>query len=312
MGRFALDNQVVLVAGGSQGLGKEFARKFHQEGSNTITIIVSRSRSKLEQATREISGEQLAQELTGGLELARGSNRILFSPCDVADYVQVERLREKLDSSSLKPTVVLLCAGGSHPELFKDLKPEELELGVKVNYLTCTNLAHVAVRHWQSAHLVFFSSATAFFPFIGYSQYAPLKQSIKALVAILRQECSQHRISCVYPGNFDSEGYALENETKPAITREIEGPSDALSCETCCNRIVKQLQMGYDDIVTDFIGWVLMSTDMGLNKQNNVSIGWPLQWILGIVANLIIVPVYMLICKFQIRKWHKSCEKKTS
>ncbi|SCU80956.1 LAFA_0C01992g1_1 [Lachancea sp. 'fantastica'] len=309
MGGFSLNNQVVIVAGGSQGLGKEFARKFYLQGSNTTTIIVSRSRGKLEQAAREISGELVAQELTEGLEVVREGNKILFASCDVADYAQVERLRCKIASSSLTPTVVLLCAGGSHPGFFKDLKPDEIELGVKVNYLTCANLAHVAVRHWQSAHLVFFSSATAFFPFIGYSQYAPQKQSIKALVAILRQECSQPRISCVYPGNFDSEGYALENETKPDITREIEGPSEALSCETCCNRIVKQLQLGYDDITTDFIGWVLMSTDMGMNKQNNVSIGWPLQWLLGIIANLIIVPVYMLICKFQIKRWHKSCEK---
>ncbi|SCU97122.1 LAME_0F18602g1_1 [Lachancea meyersii CBS 8951] len=309
MGQFSLNNQIIVVAGGSQGLGKEFARRFYQNGSNSTVIVVSRSRSKLQQAVREISGEKTAQELTDGLQLASGQRKILFAPCDLADYEQVERLHGTLTSCSLTPTMVLLCAGGSHPGLFKDLKGSELEMGVKVNYMTCVNLAHVAVRNWPSTHLIFFSSAAAFFPFIGYSQYAPVKQSIKALVAILRQECAQQRVSCVYPGNFDSEGYVLENETKPAITKEIEGPSEAISCEKCCNRIIKQLQMGYDDVTTDFIGWFLMSTDMGLNKQNNVSIGWPLLWILGIVSNLIIVPIYMLICKFQLRKWRKSTQK---
>ncbi|SCV05186.1 LANO_0H01948g1_1 [Lachancea nothofagi CBS 11611] len=309
MTKFTLSGQVVVIAGGSQGLGKEFARKFFQEGTNNTVVVVSRSRTKLQQAVRDISGQESAQELTKATQVRPQESEIVYATCDLADYSQVENLYEILASCSLKPTVVLLCAGGSTPGLFKDLKGSDLELGVKVNYMTCVNLAHIAVRHWQSAHLMFFSSEVAFFPFIGYAQYAPLKQSIKSLVAILRQECPQQRISCVYPGNFDSEGYVLENETKPSITREIEGPSEAISCEECCNRIVRVLNMGYDDITTDLIGWFLMSTDMGMNKQNNVSLGWPLQWLLGIIANLVIVPIYMLICKFQIKKWHSSCEK---
>lgn len=310
MARYSLKNQVVLIAGGSQGLGKAFASKFYNEGSNNKVIVVSRSRTKLQNAVCDVSGLKTAPELLPDTEIPKNGNHIWYSPCDLAEYAQVEKLYESLKACSLEPTQVLLCAGGSTPGLFKDLQGPELELGVRVNYMTCVNLAHIAVCHWPTSHLVFFSSEVAFFPFIGYSQYAPLKQSIKSLVAILRQECPQQRISCVYPGNFNSEGYVLENETKPAITKEIEGPSDAISCQECCARICKTLISGYDDVTTDLIGWVLMSTDMGLNKQNNVSFGWPLQWLLGILANLIIVPVYMLICKFQIKKWHNSRQKK--
>ncbi|SCU86997.1 LADA_0E01398g1_1 [Lachancea dasiensis] len=310
MPKFSLNNQVIVIAGGSQGLGKEFARKFFQEGSNNTVVVVSRSRTKLQKAVCDITGEKESLELTNGFRTTtNGASSLVYAVCDLAEYEQVEKLQELLESCSLVPTIVKLCAGGSTPGLFKDLKGHDLELGVKVNYMTCVNLAHVAVRHWPCAHLVFFSSEVAFFPFIGYSQYAPLKQSIKALVAILRQECPQQRISCVYPGNFDSEGYVLENQTKPSITKEIEGASDAIPCEECSNRIVRFLKWGYDDITTDFIGWFLMCTDMGLNKQNNVSIGWPLQWVLGVICNLIVVPIYMLICKFQIRSWHKALEK---
>ncbi|KAM3159960.1 KR domain-containing protein [Lachancea thermotolerans] len=313
MAKFSLENQVALIAGGSQGLGKEFARKLYQEGTNNTVIVVSRSQDKLQRAVCSITGLETALELSEdarNLQHEQQQNRIFFASCDLAEYAQVEKLYELLAACEIVPTQVLLCAGGSTPGLFKDLSGRELDLGVRVNYMTCVNLAHIAVRKWPGSHLVFFSSEVAFFPFIGYSQYAPLKQSIKSLVAILRQECAPQRISCVYPGNFDSEGYALENETKPTITKEIEGPSDAISCAECCDRICKTLKSGYDDVTTDFIGWVLMSTDMGLNKQNNVSFGWPLQWLLGIFANLIIVPIYMLICKFQIRQWRKSCQKK--
>lgn len=304
MQEFSLDNQIVLVAGGSQGLGKEFARKYFHEGRNTTVIVVSRSRQKLRNAVCDITGFRDAMELTVEEKLPQESNRIVYLACDLSQYDEVEKMYDTLVACALIPTQVLLCAGGSKPGLFKDMLGHELEMGVRVNYMTCLYLAHVAVRRSPLCHLVFFSSEVAFFPFIGYAQYAPLKQSIRSLVAILRQECPYQRISCVYPGNFDSEGFVLENETKPTITKAIEGSSVPISCERCCNRIVRSLSAGYDDIITDFIGWVLMSTDMGLNKQNNRSFGWILQFVCGILGNLIIVPIYLLICRFQINRWH--------
>ncbi|SCV03752.1 LAMI_0H10682g1_1 [Lachancea mirantina] len=306
---YSLENQVVLIAGGSQGLGKEFARRYYKESEKSTIIVVSRSRQKLHQAVRDITGTENTVELTTDAKPHDGRSRIMYMACDLSVYDEVEKLYNVLLAGTLVPTQVLMCAGGSHPGLFKDLTGAQLELGVRVNYLTCLNLAHVAVRRSPLCHLVFFSSETAFFPFIGYTQYAPLKQSIKSLVAILRQECQYQRISCVYPGNFKSEGYELENETKPTITQAIEGSSHPISCEKCCTRIIRSLSAGYDDVITDFIGWVLMSTDMGLNKQSTRSFAWFAQWLLGILANLVIIPIYMLICAFQIRQWHQNRSK---
>lgn len=166
-------------------------------------------------------------------------------------------------------------------------------------------LAHKVVQLLPHSHLVLFSSETAFFPFIGYGQYAPLKVSIKALTSILRQELNEGRVSCVYPSNFASEGYTLEETTKPAITKQIEGPSDTISCELCCDKIVWWLSRGYDDVSIGFLGWVLMSTDMGLNKHHNFSFLWFLQILFGTLTNLIIVPLFMMKCTYDIKKWYK-------
>ena len=68
--------------------------------------------------------------------------------------------------------------------------------------------------------------------------------------------------------------------------------------------------MGYDDITTDFIGWVLMSLDMGLNKSDNKSFLWILQIALGAFANLVLVPLYMVVCRFQIRRGARNEQRK--
>lgn len=305
--KYSLENQVVLITGGSQGLGRQFAQKYFSETVSSKIIIVSRSETKLQTAINDISkGDNKAISLTRrtSQETIR-QNRIFYIPCDLSEYNSVESLFDTLNTLALLPTQILSCAGGSTPKLFKDLTSNELTSGVGMNYMTALYLSHQVAKTNPKCHLILFSSVTAFFPFIGYSQYAPSKVALKALIGILRQELPNTRVSCVYPGNFKSEGFELEELTKPDITRDIEGPSYPISCEVCCDKIVWWLEKGYDDITTDTIGWLLMSLDMGLNKHHNNSFLWFLQIILGAFVNLLIVPLYMIICSMQITSYHK-------
>ena len=63
--KFTLEDQVVLITGGSQGLGKEFAKKYYNEAENTKIIIVSRSEARLLDTCNEIRIEaHLRRETT--------------------------------------------------------------------------------------------------------------------------------------------------------------------------------------------------------------------------------------------------------
>ncbi|KAI8386029.1 short chain dehydrogenase [Nakaseomyces glabratus] len=360
---FCLEDQVVLIAGGSQGLGKQFGQKYWDESRHSKIILVSRSDVKLRNAITDITGgrqepvELVMPEVSASepsasgssaINLSKSSNhagfeselrsnsnrsssslkestnvvthlttnaadsRIVYIACDLSDPDAVERMFVTLQHNNLLPTQVLACAGGSIPKLFTDLTAKELEMGVKMNYMTTLFVIHKAAQMLPQAHLILFSSSTAFFPFIGYSQYAPAKVSLKALTSILRHELPNTRISCVYPGNFYSEGYVLEEMSKPDITKSIEGSSYPISCEECCDKIVWWLNRGYDDVTTDSIGWFLMSLDMGLNKHNNNSAYWFVQWLIGVIANLLVVPFYMVLCSYQINKWHKQNKNKNT
>src|SRR5690242_4969259 len=72
---FDFRGKVVLITGGSRGLGLAMARGFAQEGSSLV--LCARSEAELE---------------TARLDLARPGSEVLTVPCDVSDRAQVERM----------------------------------------------------------------------------------------------------------------------------------------------------------------------------------------------------------------------------
>lgn len=319
-----MEGQLVLITGASQGLGKQFALKIFRETKKTRIIIVSRSDDKLKKVINEIVQDDnltpfsLMDDEKFNLDYLTVS-RICHIPGDLSDYDTMYNILFKLSKLNLRPNKIFHCVGGSIPKLYHNLTPQELDIGISQNYKSALNITHAISKIWpdvhtlqqddnlitDSMHIVFFSSECAFFPFIGYSQYAPLKVALKSLIMILRQEWRNCRISMVYPGNFQSEGFDMEQLTKPQITKDIEGASEPISVEECCNRIIYWLNKGYDDVLTDKIGWLLMSLDMGLNKNYNNVFLWWLQLILGSVGNLLVVPIAMFVINLQITKYFR-------
>lgn len=296
---FAL-NGSVIVTGGSQGLGLELARYHFAQNPNKAIVIISRSHEKLVRACSKITKNGLFKPLSE-FDGSSGT-RLFYQATDLSDHEAVAELKESLlKLPSIERTY--LTAGGASVKLFRDYSLKELQQGIDMNYSSSLFLSHVILQNNLCPHLCFFSSEVSFFPFIGYIAYTPLKTGLKALVNVLRQEFPEIRISNVYPGNFASEGYAEENLTKPEITKQIEGSSKPISVEECRAMIIKDLDNGYDDIVTDFIGWVLMSCDMGLNKNWNYSKLWFLQVLVGVFANLVIIPLYMLFLNWDIKRY---------
>ncbi|ODQ83051.1 hypothetical protein BABINDRAFT_159517 [Babjeviella inositovora NRRL Y-12698] len=304
---FKVKDKLVVITGGSQGVGAEFAKQLFNKGADVI--IISRTASKLKSVCDQISQQRTPADT---------KNYIEYIVADVSEYKGCQGVFEHELLKTRKPDIVMCCAGSSAPGLFLDLTPESLESGVKTNYNTAVYFAHAALKHMTTVsdgqsvplerrHLVVFSSVVAFFPFIGYGQYAPLKAGIRALSDVLRQECIPYniRVSAVFPGNFDSEGYVEENKTKPEITSIIEGPSEAISCELCVKKILSQLEWGYEMVTTDNIGWVLGCSMLGASPRS----WWLFQAIMAFIFALI-APVASGVVNWQIKHYfkHKQAE----
>lgn len=259
---FPIEGKTAIIIGASQGVGADIASKLYSK--NCSVILVARTESKLQQQVSRIKKEH-----------SKSTAKISYSVADVSKYEECVNLWNSI--YPIDPDIIFSCAGSSIPKLFQDLTERDINLGIDINYKTAINIAHTGFKHvlekhsnkdheFKKRHIILFSSVVSFFPFIGYSQYAPMKSALESLSIILRQELSpyNYRVSCVFPGNFQSEGFEEEQKTKPEITKKIEGPSNPIPGDECAEMIIDQLSKGYDTITTDFVGWVLGTTSLGV------------------------------------------------
>ncbi|KAK9458581.1 3-ketosphinganine reductase, catalyzes the second step in phytosphingosine synthesis [Lipomyces oligophaga] len=262
-GHFDVDRKLVVITGASQGLGLALAKKVFAKGASVV--VVARRERKLQDAVRALEALRVNENQTARYVCA-----------DLASPAGAARVMEEIEAV---PDHVLLCAGGATVKLLVDTTPEELVEGININYGASLYLAHAAMKAMSEVSprpkyertIMFCSSVTHYFPFIGYGPYAPLKSALRTLADIMRQELSPYNVSVpiVFAGNFQSEGFDKENLTKPTITRVIEGPSAAIPADDCAAIILKQLDNGTTMITTDLIGSLLGSLVLGGSPRSN-------------------------------------------
>ncbi|KAG5418379.1 TSC10 [Candida metapsilosis] len=265
---FPVDGKTAIIVGASQGVGADIAAKLYLQ--NCSVILVARTQSKLDQQVKRI------------LDLPKThpnhTAKVACYSSDASNYQDFVNLWTQITDHGFDPTIVFCCAGSSVPKLFNDLTPRDLDAGIDINYRTALNVVHSGFKHllklnenvppheWPVRHVIIFSSVVSFFPFVGYAQYAPMKAALESLSVILRQELKpyNYRVSCVFPGNFQSEGFDEEQKTKPQLTKLIEGPSVPIRSDVCADMVFDQLSKGYDTITTDFVGWILGCSTLGI------------------------------------------------
>lgn len=296
--------KVALIVGASQGLGMEFAKKLY--ASDCLVIVVAR---------RENIISKLAAELNSSKVPLGHTATASFVTCDASDHDDCVVLwKTILVDRKQDPDFIFSCVGSSIPKLFHDLTASDLKIGFNTNYVTALNMSHThftkvhelangrSNETYKKRHLVFFSSVTAFYPFTGYAQYSPSKAAILSLSCLLRQELGpyNYRVTCVFPGSFVSEGFAEEEKTKPAITRDIEGSSKPIPVDECADLIIRQLSRGYDTITTDFVGWLLGCSVLGVLPRN-----WGFFQIIVGLLFLIFEPIASWVVLGDVKKFYK-------
>lgn len=297
-GYYPVKNKLVIISGGSQGLGAALAKTVVNNGGDVV--IVARTVSKLESTV-----ESLEQYRQSPDQLITYVSADLSSPSECANvFTTIKRV----------PDIVMCCAGVAKPGLLIETEPEVLEGGINSNYKSALYLSHAALRVMGPApktqdprHITFFSSVVAFYSFIGYGSYAPLKTALRSYADILRQECTPYniKVECVFPGNIDTEGYEEENLTKPSITKDIEGPSPAMKPEECAKLVLQRLDSGQEMVHTDFIGWLLNGLVLGSSPRT-----WGLLLTIAGFIITLVFPIWNLIVNRDIRNFFTAQEQK--
>ncbi|GAA0680432.1 SDR family oxidoreductase [Marinobacterium maritimum] len=185
---FDYSGQVVLVTGGTKGIGAGIARAFL--GAGATVIVCGRGEP-----------EQLPVE---------NGREAIFMPLDVRDYDAAEALMQTVVNEYGRLDVLVNNAGGAPHALAGDVSPRFHEGILRLNLIAPLNLAQLANRHMQQQEqggsIIFIGSISALRASPGTAAYGAAKAGILSLAASLAVEWAPKvRVVAVSPGLIRTE-----------------------------------------------------------------------------------------------------------
>jgi 3-oxoacyl-[acyl-carrier protein] reductase len=186
--------QVVLVTGGSRGIGRSIALAFAEPG--TVVALGYRS------------GEQAAAGVLAELR-GRGAEGMTLQ-ADVTDLAQVRSMVDALMSRCNRIDVLVNNAGGNRDGLLALMDPGDWDAVVDLNLKGVFHCCKVVTRHMMAQRggvIVNVSSLSGIMGLPGQTNYAAAKGGVNAFTKALAQEVARFgiRVNAVAPGLVDTE-----------------------------------------------------------------------------------------------------------
>jgi 3-dehydrosphinganine reductase len=232
-------DKVVLVTGGSSGIGLAIARLLAAHGAHVW--LAARRRADLESALEKV-------------EAARHSSmqRCGMLQADLSVPAQASEAVSKLIESSGPPDVIINSAGAAHPGYVQELSLDIFRWMMDVNYFATVHVVKAALPAMisrRSGHIINISSVVGFFGAFGYTAYAGSKFAVAGFSEVLRAELKPHgiRVSLAFPTDTDTPQLAYENQYKPPETKALDDglqTTAALSAEKVASAILYQAERG--------------------------------------------------------------------
>ncbi len=230
------NNKVVLITGGSSGIGLAAAKQLAAAGSHVW--LVARRLELLEAALKEVQAARRESSQVCGIISA-----------DVSDSKQSNRIIDTVTRSVGLPDVLINSAGISQPGYVQDLSPEVFERLMQINYLGTVYVTGAVLPGMikrGSGHIINLSSATGFMGIFGYTAYGATKYAVSGYSEALRAEMKKHgiRVSVAFPTDVDTPQLAYEIPFKPAEMIALEGNAKPLSADKVAHIILRQAEKG--------------------------------------------------------------------
>ncbi len=186
-------NRVVIVTGGSKGIGEGCSRVFCHEGG--LVSILARGESV---------GNQLAEELN-----RQGPGRAIYIPCDVGEPRQLIDAIERTVREFGRLDCIINNAGVHPPATsIDDTSIDAMEELLRVNYLSTFVGAKYALPHLRKTKgtIINMSSMTAVLGQDQSSAYCATKGAQVSLTKALAVELGREgiRVNAILPSNIDT------------------------------------------------------------------------------------------------------------
>jgi len=201
-----LDGKIVLVTGGSRGIGKGIARGMAREGASVV--ISARPSQALTETEKELQD---------------GGATALAVPADVADEGQVERLFGAVMERFGRLDVLVNNAGAFDGGPLDELSLEAWNKVLAVNLtgpFLCTRAAFRIMKKQGGGRIINVSSISAQRVRPRSAPYSASKHGVWGLTQVTALEGREHNIaaSCLYPGNTRVERSSATTSAEPNMS----------------------------------------------------------------------------------------------
>lgn len=220
-----INDKVVIITGGSSGIGEACALKLAREGA--IVVLAARRKDRMEKIVADISAN-------GG--------RAVYYVVDITDKTQIDRMVADVTATFGHIDVLMNNAGLMAMAPISALKVDEWERMVDINIkgvLYGTAAVWPIFEKQGHGHFINLSSVAGLkVPPMGGAVYAATKFAVKAFGEGLRSESAgKFRVTTLYPGYIESE--LMYGSTEPQTRRAmIDGyAQNAIPAENIANAV---------------------------------------------------------------------------
>lgn len=205
-----IENKIVVITGGSQGIGKAAAKAFAREGA--IVYVCARRIERLMAAKEEFAGE--------GLDLH-------IKQVDVTSYEQIEDWAQEIVDEKGRIDVWINNAGANHFQMLIDYTPQDFTDMIAININSIFFGSQIAAKHMRyhgGGVILNAASYAAVTPLAGKSPYAACKSAVVSLTRSMAGEWAPYgiRVNAYIPGLIRTEISAPNIERMgDALLRDI-------------------------------------------------------------------------------------------
>lgn len=247
-----VEGRVVLVTGGSAGIGRSIAARLAASGATVVTC--ARDEPRLRTAARRLPG--------------------IVDPvaCDLTDHRQRRELIDHVIERHGRLDALVNNAGTGRVGLLTDLDADSVREVVTLNVIAVADLTRLALPHLAARRgdVVMIASVAGWVPVPPLSLYSATKAAVDGLVHALRRESSPGlRIHSVNPGPVRTEWLLRAAGLRPSDDEGRRGHTFGSRPERVADEVYRCLT-GYRHRTVTVPRWLGPARLAGLPPVSNV------------------------------------------